>query len=233
MRATRGPLPGDSLLFAAGSLVAEGLLAPLWVLLLLLPLAPIAGDLCGCWIGRTAGPAVFDRPDPRLFTAQHIECARLGSVALSLIPVALEVRRSRRAVWIAPGCSSRFSATAGQPAPMTHTRTRIAVPVTVAALVAGDCGPGAAGGRASAGESNPLGDIPDDQVAHSALPSASAPRDVHTGAAVAVDRAATDGGPAPREQPDDPPWGPDVVGRTRTGSGGTPRVGRSPTARRR
>jgi hypothetical protein len=53
---------------------------------------------------------------------------------------------------------------------MTHTRTWIAVPVTVAALLVGGCGSGAtgttgaAGGPASASESNPLGDIPDDQV---------------------------------------------------------------------
>jgi membrane-associated protein len=165
-------LPGDSLLFTAGLLVAQGLLAPLWVLLLLLPLAAIAGNLLGWWIGRTAGPAVFDRPDSRLFKAQHVERARqffarngvrtivfarfvpvvrtfatvmagaarmdfrrfalysvlggiawttsvtllgnwlgqvavvrhhvelfvLGVVALSLVPVALEARRSRRAV---------------------------------------------------------------------------------------------------------------------------------------
>jgi membrane-associated protein len=69
-------LPGDSLLFTAGLLVAQGLLAPLWVLLLLLPLAAIAGNLLGWWIGRTAGPAVFDRPNSRLFKAQHVERAR-------------------------------------------------------------------------------------------------------------------------------------------------------------
>jgi membrane-associated protein len=69
-------LPGDSLLFTAGLLVAGGLIAPLWLLLLLLPLAAIAGNLVGWWIGRTAGPAVFDRPDSRLFKARHVERAR-------------------------------------------------------------------------------------------------------------------------------------------------------------
>jgi membrane-associated protein len=69
-------LPGDSLLFTAGLLVAQGLLAPLWVVLVLLPLAAIAGNLLGWWIGRTAGPAVFNRPDSRLFKAQHVERAR-------------------------------------------------------------------------------------------------------------------------------------------------------------
>ena len=69
-------LPGDSLLFTAGLLVAGGLIAPLWLVLLLLPLGAIAGNLVGWWIGRTAGPAVFDRPDSRLFKARHVERAR-------------------------------------------------------------------------------------------------------------------------------------------------------------
>jgi membrane-associated protein len=66
-------LPGDSLLFTAGLLAAGGLIAPLWVLLVLLPLAAIAGNLVGYWIGRKAGPAVFHRPDSRLFKAEHVE----------------------------------------------------------------------------------------------------------------------------------------------------------------
>ncbi len=65
-------LPGDSLLFTAGLLVAGGLVAPLWVLLILLPLAAIAGNLTGWLIGRKAGPAVFDRPDSRFFKAHHV-----------------------------------------------------------------------------------------------------------------------------------------------------------------
>ncbi|MCW2704355.1 MAG: conserved rane protein of unknown function [Blastococcus sp.] len=69
-------LPGDSLLFTAGLLIAGGLIAPLWLLLLLLPVAAIAGNLVGWWIGRTAGPAVFERPDSRLFKAKHVERAR-------------------------------------------------------------------------------------------------------------------------------------------------------------
>lgn len=69
-------LPGDSLLFTAGLLVAGGLVAPLWVLLILLPIAAIAGNLVGWVIGRKAGPAVFDRPDSRLFKAHHVDKAR-------------------------------------------------------------------------------------------------------------------------------------------------------------
>jgi membrane-associated protein len=69
-------LPGDSLLFTAGLLVAGGLVAPLWVLLVLLPVAAVAGNLVGYWIGRKAGPAVFNRPDSRLFRAEHVERSR-------------------------------------------------------------------------------------------------------------------------------------------------------------
>jgi membrane-associated protein len=70
-------LPGDSLLFTAGLLVAGGLVAPLWVLLVLLPVAAIAGNLVGWLIGRKAGPAVFDRPASRLFKAHHVDRARV------------------------------------------------------------------------------------------------------------------------------------------------------------
>jgi membrane-associated protein len=68
-------LPGDSLLFTAGLLAAGGLVPPLWVLLLLLPFAAIAGNLVGWWIGRKAGPAVFERPDSRLLKAQYVQRA--------------------------------------------------------------------------------------------------------------------------------------------------------------
>lgn len=73
-------LPGDSLLFTAG-LVATGdavlagspvaSIAPLWVLLVTVPLAAIAGDQVGYLIGRKAGPAVFDRDDSRLFKRRY------------------------------------------------------------------------------------------------------------------------------------------------------------------
>ncbi len=66
-------LPGDSLLFTAGLLVASGVFSvPLWVLLVALPLAAIAGNLVGYWIGRRVGPAVFNKPDSRLFKAEYV-----------------------------------------------------------------------------------------------------------------------------------------------------------------
>ena len=66
-------LPGDSLLFTAGLLAPAACIAPLWVLLIVLPLAAIAGNLVGYWIGYRAGPAVFNKPDSRLFKAEYVE----------------------------------------------------------------------------------------------------------------------------------------------------------------
>ncbi len=66
-------LPGDSLLFTAGLFVASGAIAsPLWVVCAVLVAAAVLGNACGYWIGRTAGPAVFDKPRSRLFKPQHV-----------------------------------------------------------------------------------------------------------------------------------------------------------------
>jgi len=66
-------LPGDSLLFTAGLFVAEGSIpAPLWAVCVLLVAAAVVGNVCGYWIGRSAGPAVFDKPRSRLFKPQHV-----------------------------------------------------------------------------------------------------------------------------------------------------------------
>ena len=69
-------LPGDTLLFTAGLLVSNDILhKPLWVLLVLTPIAAILGNLVGYWIGARTGPAVFNRPDSRLFKHEHVERA--------------------------------------------------------------------------------------------------------------------------------------------------------------
>jgi membrane-associated protein len=69
-------LPGDTLLFSAGLLIAINdpsiNLPPLWVLLVALPLAAIAGNLVGYWIGRKVGPPVFDRPGSRMFRPEYV-----------------------------------------------------------------------------------------------------------------------------------------------------------------
>ncbi|MCU1345770.1 MAG: associated protein [Acidimicrobiia bacterium] len=68
-------LPGDSLLFVSGFLASDAgghrLPALPWVLLCL-ALAAVIGDQVGYFIGRKAGPALFDRPESRLFKPQHV-----------------------------------------------------------------------------------------------------------------------------------------------------------------
>jgi len=51
-------LPGDSLLFAAGTFAGMGALDP-WLLFLLLSVAGIAGDTVNYWVGRWVGPRAF------------------------------------------------------------------------------------------------------------------------------------------------------------------------------
>jgi membrane-associated protein len=66
-------LPGDSLLFTAGLFVAQGSIdAPLWLVCLILVVAAFAGNVVGYYIGRAAGPAIFDRPKSRLFKPEHV-----------------------------------------------------------------------------------------------------------------------------------------------------------------
>src|SRR3954452_14438902 len=71
-------LPGDSLLFTAGLLVAGGtyLHVPLWLMCALVSAAAVAGDQFGYLFGRRFGPALFRRPDSRLFKQENLNRAR-------------------------------------------------------------------------------------------------------------------------------------------------------------
>ena len=96
-------LPGDSLLFTAGVLVAQvDPFVPLWVSLVSAPSAAALGDQCGYMIGRAAGPAVFDRPGAKrlgpaqlaraqsffdTYGARTIVLARFVPVVRTLAPV--------------------------------------------------------------------------------------------------------------------------------------------------
>lgn len=67
-------LPGDSLLFATGLLVAGDIISqPLWLVITLLAIVAFAGNIAGYFIGRTAGPAVFKRPESRFFKPEYVE----------------------------------------------------------------------------------------------------------------------------------------------------------------
>ena len=68
-------LPGDSLLFTAGLLINTQDVLPLWLVLLTVPMAAIAGDQVGYLIGRSAGPRIFNRPDSRFFQQEYVDKA--------------------------------------------------------------------------------------------------------------------------------------------------------------
>lgn len=67
-------LPGDTLLFAAGIKIAvdPGHMSPLAAFLVVAPVAAIAGNLVGYWIGYRAGPIVFKRQDSRFFRPEYV-----------------------------------------------------------------------------------------------------------------------------------------------------------------
>jgi membrane-associated protein len=65
-------LPGDSLLFAAGSFAGIGALS-LWPLFFLLTAAAILGDTVNYAIGARLGPRVFHYPRSRFFNPEHLK----------------------------------------------------------------------------------------------------------------------------------------------------------------
>lgn len=83
-------LPGDSMLFTAGLLVATGAIhVPLWLFALCVFVAAFVGDQTGYFIGRKAGPAIFNKPDSRLFKQSNVTRAheffeRFGGRAIVL-----------------------------------------------------------------------------------------------------------------------------------------------------
>jgi len=67
-------LPGDSLLFVTGLFIAQGFISiNIWLASVLLIIAAIVGNLTGYWIGKKAGPALFRRPDSKLFKQEYVD----------------------------------------------------------------------------------------------------------------------------------------------------------------
>ena len=64
-------LPGDSLLFTAGFIAAQGLLN-IWLLAPLLFVAAVLGDSTGYAFGKKVEPKIFNRPESRFFKPTHI-----------------------------------------------------------------------------------------------------------------------------------------------------------------
>ncbi|HEY5368673.1 MAG TPA: VTT domain-containing protein [Hanamia sp.] len=77
-------LPGDSLLFITGMIIAGAKTNPFpfdshpmnlvfWVILL--TIAAITGNMVGYWFGKKSGPLLFERKETWLFKRKHLESA--------------------------------------------------------------------------------------------------------------------------------------------------------------
>lgn len=75
-------LPGDSLLFVTGLMVAAGAIqfplgdssvpVPIWLACVLISSSAWLGDQTGYWIGRRVGPAIFNKPNSKLFSHENV-----------------------------------------------------------------------------------------------------------------------------------------------------------------
>lgn len=67
-------LPGDSLLFTVGLLLAADKISyPVWLCCAVLFIAAMAGNAAGYAIGAKTGPHLFSRDDSRLFKRSYVE----------------------------------------------------------------------------------------------------------------------------------------------------------------
>ena len=70
-------LPGDSLLFTVGLLVAQDKISyPLWLCCVVLTIAALVGNACGYTIGAKAGPSIFQREKSRIFKPEYVDKTR-------------------------------------------------------------------------------------------------------------------------------------------------------------
>jgi membrane-associated protein len=75
-------LPGDSLLFVTGLMISTGdvvfpvgdemLPVPIWFACAAISISAWLGDQTGYWIGRKAGPAIFNKTDSKFFSQKNV-----------------------------------------------------------------------------------------------------------------------------------------------------------------
>jgi membrane-associated protein len=66
-------LPGDSLLFAAGALVARGRGLGIWWVFLILACAAVLGDTVNYWIGHTIGPRLLKNENSKVLKKEYLD----------------------------------------------------------------------------------------------------------------------------------------------------------------
>jgi membrane-associated protein len=71
-------LPGDSLLFVMGLLISENdkIPQPLWLACTIVTVAAVLSNVVGYLVGAKLGPALFDRPNARIFKPEYIQKAQ-------------------------------------------------------------------------------------------------------------------------------------------------------------
>ncbi|MHC6177910.1 DedA family protein [Glutamicibacter endophyticus] len=110
-------LPGDSMLFTVGMLIATGTIhIPLWVFCLAIFVCAFIGDQTGYIIGRKTGPALFKREDSRFFSQSNVQkahefferfggraviLARFVPVVRTFVPVIAGVAEMKRSTFVA------------------------------------------------------------------------------------------------------------------------------------
>lgn len=67
-------LPGDSLLFPLGLLIAKNTVhTPLWLACLILSACAVLGNIVGYYVGYAVGPKLFNKPDSKLFKREYVD----------------------------------------------------------------------------------------------------------------------------------------------------------------
>jgi membrane-associated protein len=75
-------LPGDSLLFATGLMISTGAVGwpagdqvvpvPIWIACAAITTSAWLGDQTGYWIGRKAGPSIFNKTESKFFSQKNV-----------------------------------------------------------------------------------------------------------------------------------------------------------------